>query len=360
MSEDIKTKITESEILRILSCLMPIPSVSGLESIYAAEAAAKLSALCEHCGIEIIRKNNGNIILCRPCRAPQNNPEKEKKKLLIDAHIDRIGMQVTEICDGGFVRASAVGGIDARTLAASDVLIIGRERVRAVIASIPPHLRADDEDSLSPTDNILIDTGLPYEEAISLVSVGDAVVFESSIYTLSNDCISAPSLDNKISAASAILALMTMQNPIYDTYVLLSSREESGAFSGIRTGINSILPDFVITIDVNFASAPGVRRRESITRGAGPSISFSALTDRKMTDKIIKTAKENKIPLSLVVEADNLGTNGNAAAIAGTGALIANMSLPLTNMHSTHECISLHDAKELAYLLSLIAEGGLE
>ncbi|MDY3846197.1 MAG: hypothetical protein SOZ62_04740 [Eubacteriales bacterium] len=361
MKEENKTEMPKTtELFEILSYLISVPTVSGLESVYQPVIVSKLSSLCEPFGIEIIRKNNGNIILHKHCGVSDIDSSKSAKKLLIDTHVDQIGLSVTEICEGGFIRASAIGGIDARTLAAGDVIIIGKERVSAVVASVPPHLRSGDEESLSSTDNILIDTGLSYEEACSLISVGDAVVFENSISTLANGCISASSLDNKISAACAILALISSKNVAYDTYVLLSSREESGAFSGMRTGIYSVLPDYIITIDVNFARAPVVKRRESIQRGGGPSVSFSALTDRNTTDKVISLAKNNSIPLSVVVEADNLGTNANAAALVGYGAYIVNMSLPLTNMHSTHESASLIDAERLSRLLTLIIEGGLE
>ena len=43
------------------------------------------------------------------------------KTILLDAHTDRIGMIVTSVEDGGFLRVAKCGGMDARVLAAQDV-----------------------------------------------------------------------------------------------------------------------------------------------------------------------------------------------------------------------------------------------
>ena len=51
----------------------------------------------------------------------------DKPKLLLDAHIDEIGMIVTHIEDGGFVKVSGLG-TDARLMLAQEVVLHG-ERI---------------------------------------------------------------------------------------------------------------------------------------------------------------------------------------------------------------------------------------
>ena len=68
---------------------------------------------------------------------------KNKKTLLLDAHIDEIGMIVTYITDDGFLKVSACGGLDTRLLLAQEVDILGKEVIKGVVISTPPHLEKD-------------------------------------------------------------------------------------------------------------------------------------------------------------------------------------------------------------------------
>ena len=68
-----------------------------------------------------------------------------EKTVLLDAHTDRIGMIVTGIEDGGFLRVAKCGGTDARVLAAQDVTVWGKEPVYGVVTSTPPHLSTPED-----------------------------------------------------------------------------------------------------------------------------------------------------------------------------------------------------------------------
>ena len=48
--------------------------------------------------------------------------ENADKTILLDAHIDRIGLIATGIDDNGFVKVDACGGIDIRTLQDTEVI----------------------------------------------------------------------------------------------------------------------------------------------------------------------------------------------------------------------------------------------
>ena len=329
----------------ILEKLLKIPTVSGHESEYAPKIAEALSVYFD--GISIDRV--GNITVLKRAKKPN------AKKLLIDAHIDQIGFLVSKIEDGGFLRVASVGGIDARTLPSSDVLVCSDTPFFAVISSTPPHL-SDSDGKLTGASEILIDTGFSSDELKSRVRIGDAVVFAGVPADLAFGAICSPALDNKLCAAAALAALYEAECE-YDTCVLLSVREESGGFVGARVGIAEIKPDMAIVCDVNFARAYGVEKRESIERGKGPSVSISALTDKSLTNEIISLAKQKEILLQTVVEASNLGSNANVAAITAEGVRTAAISLPITNMHSTSECASLSDLCEMKRLLAEIMGG---
>lgn len=92
---------------------------SGSEDT-AAETA--LGMLKEYCPDAVIK--NG-CVSGRFGELEENRPH-----LLLDAHIDQIGLIVTYITDEGFIKFSNIGGIDRRLLPAQQVVIHGKKDIR--------------------------------------------------------------------------------------------------------------------------------------------------------------------------------------------------------------------------------------
>ena len=63
----------------------------------------------------------GSVLFIRRCGRP------DAKRIMIDTHYDEIGMMVSEILDGGFLRIEEVGGLDARVLQSSEICVWGTE-----------------------------------------------------------------------------------------------------------------------------------------------------------------------------------------------------------------------------------------
>ncbi len=334
------------KLKELLKTALDNPIAGGHEKACADRLGLALSRYFQDLTVE----KNGNIIIRIKAEG--------KPKLLIDAHADRIAMLITDIKDGGFLTVTGVGGIDKRVLQASDVTVLANSPFDAIISSTPPHLTSGD-DKLKPIDELLIDTGIEKSVLEKAIKIGMPVIFKNSLKELENGVVSSPALDNSVCVAAISDAALNadMTALAYDTYLLLSVREELGGFAGIRTAIEKIKPEIVITTDVNFAKAPNVPEEISITRGSGFSLSLSALTDIPLSRRISEFALKNGIPCQTVVEADDLGTNGNFAAISAAGATALNMSIPETNMHSTHETASLYDMKALSAVLTAVMEG---
>ena len=88
---------------------------------------------------EVKKDAVGNLVLIK--RSGINNAP----KILIDTHLDEIGMMVTAINDNGMLSVTSIGGLDRSILQASDVVIYGKEKLRGVISSTPPHLSSASE-----------------------------------------------------------------------------------------------------------------------------------------------------------------------------------------------------------------------
>ncbi len=65
---------------------------------------------------------NGNVI------GNFGNRKNGTPHILIDAHIDQVGLIVTNIYESGFIGFSNVGGIDRRLLPAQQVCIHGKKK----------------------------------------------------------------------------------------------------------------------------------------------------------------------------------------------------------------------------------------
>ena len=288
----------------------------------------------------------GNIIMVKKCG------KENAKRLLLDAHLDTIGLMVTGVYDDGFVSVCSIGGIDTRILPASEVTIYGSEQIYGVVVSTPPHLSTGS--SVPKMESILIDTGINDESIKEKIHVGDYVKIRGDFMVV-NDYAFSAGLDDRACLCSCIDAVINANNLEYDVYVVASCMEETGAF-GARTALFDIEPDIAIATDVNFGREPGVEKRYSIECKKGPSIDLSVILDRELSNAIIEIAKRNEIPYQIVVEAGRTGTNADYFSITGKGTRLALMSLPLKGMHTPSECVSLEDICSLSKILTKVIE----
>ena len=81
-----------------------------------------------------------------------------KHKVMLDAHMDEVGLIITNICDDGSLKFATVGGIETPVLMARTVVI--GDKVTGVISTKPIHLVSKDEAKKLPEkDSLYIDIG---------------------------------------------------------------------------------------------------------------------------------------------------------------------------------------------------------
>ena len=288
---------------------------------------------------EIYSDPIGSLFLVRRC-GKDNAP-----CIMLDAHLDEIGMIVTGIKDNGFLSVANIGGIDTRILPASIVRVYGEEEFDAVVVSTPPHLqKPGDANKLPAISDILIDTGYTSETLKKIAPVGTPVGFEPAVTELLNGRLAGKGMDDKACAAILLDAVMNMEKPEdFDIVVTLTTREEVSGV-GARCAAYGLNPTAAIIFDVNFAKTPDVDKSKSLTMDEGLGVSISAVTHRRLTKSIIEYAKENEIK--------STGTNADNMPSIGYGLAVAVVSLPLKNMHTPSEIISLEDAENCSKLIS--------
>lgn len=326
-----------------------IPAMAGLMSVtgYEGYDAAALGELLQ--GFDEDRTDAvGNRILLRRC-GRENAP-----RILIDTHFDEIGMLVADILEGGFLRVVAVGGLDLRTLPAAEVNIYGKRVLGGVIASQPPHLqKPDDDKNLLPVTELLVDTGYPEDALRELVRIGTPVGFAPRYQFLANDRLVGKGLDNKACAACAAAAILGTPREALagDVYLLLSAHEETDNIGGTAPGGFAVEPDYAMVIDVNLGRTPDTKKRDTVVMGKGPSITRSAIVDRRLTAMTEAMCDAAQIPWQVSVAPTSTGTNTVALHLVRHGIPVVDVGVPLRAMHTYVEMLDMKDAEQLCALV---------
>lgn len=274
--------------------------------------------------------------------------------ILLDAHIDSIGLVVREFDEKGFLLVDRVGGMDERVLTGAEVIVHGKEDFFGVVCSVPPHLqKGDNKKELLSLKEMAIDVGFTKDEAEKLVEIGDRITLKTNKSELLGDNISCPSLDDRSCIAVILRALELTKNklPSLKLTVLFSTQEETGG-SGAKTAAFSAMPDCAISVDVGFGNDPYTDKTQTIELSKGPSIGISPVLNREMTNELKEIAKEENIPYQHDVMSGRTGTNADNINITGPGVKTALLSLPLRYMHTGCEVVNVNDIESTAKLIA--------
>lgn len=277
--------------------------------------------------------------------------------LMLEAHIDQIGFIVTDIDGSGFLTVASLGGIDLRMLPSRQVYIHGKERVRGVFCATPPHL-ASGEVKYENISDFKIDSCLG-EKAKEIISVGDYVTFSTSAKNLQGDRLCGMSFDDRAGVAVLLELARRFSDvmPPVNLLFCLSDMEELGV-RGAKTSAFAETPDEAIAIDVSFGDGPDINPADCGKLGKGAMIGVSPVLSREISNKLIRLANENGIPYQTEVMGKSTGTDADVISVTKSGVKTGLVSIPLRNMHSDCEIISVSDIKSVCDLLEVYIKGG--
>jgi len=278
--------------------------------------------------------------------------------ILLDAHIDEVGFIVTNIDDNGFLTVAKCGGNDSRTIPAKVVTIHGKEDVKGVFVSTPPHLSSG-EMEYDDISAIKLDTGLG-AKAKEVISLGDMVTYCQKPFDLIGNRVCGKSFDDR--AGVAVLyelseRLKDKKLPINVVFSIVDG-EELGMRGAIPATFG-VAPDEAIAIDVSFATAPDVSDLEGGYLGKGGMIGVSPILSTEVTQKLNIIADENNIPYQNEIMGGKTGTDSDVISVSGKGVKTGLISIPLRNMHTDCEIIDLDDLTSVCDILEkYILSGG--
>lgn len=296
-----------------------------------------------------VRVDAMGSLICRV--APKASaPGAVPKRIMVDAHMDEIGIVVSYIDDKGFLRFSPVGGLSPYVLAGQRVVfgngvvgVFGKEKL-------------DDIKDLR-FDKMFIDIGAhDRAEAEAKVRVGDAAAMLASFVDM-GDRVSGKAMDDRIACAVVIEAMRRARPAVNEVYYVFTVQEELG-LRGARTAAYGINPDVGIAVDVTLWGDTPERAPFNVTLGGGAAIKAkdsSLIAHPAVKNLMIDAAERNGIPYQLEV-LERGGTDAGAIALTREGVPSGTISIPCRYVHTPAEMVDMDDVDACVRLLAAVVE----
>ncbi len=345
------------QFVELLRELTAIPGPAGREEAVARAFAARLKDLAAEAYLDPM----GNAIVKVAGREP-------KAALMLCAHTDEVGLIVKAITPDGLVFFDLNGGIDPRTLLATQVEIITAEGpVPGAVISPSAHLsRPEDRAKPVAVHDLWIQVGASTEaEAKALgIRIGDPITFRANFQELAGGYVATKALDDRVGLAIMIAAVrrVARRDRDYDLYAVAPVQEEIGA-RGAGVVARALRPAAAVILDTVSATEPGVPiSRAAAACEKGPIIrvwdyvredKMGTAYDRRLVDRLIRTAEASGI----LYQTDAAHTWTDGAAVTLAGIPTAGIFVPRRGSHSACEVMSLADAEAAADLLAAFLEG---
>ena len=276
-------------------------------------------------------------------------------RIMVTAHLDEIGLIVTEILEDGALRFTRMGGVDPRILPGSRVHVYagGGAAITGVIGAKPPHLltAADRKKNLELKD-MYIDLGMDAARVRELVRVGDLVTLSGPLTELAGDNLAAKTMDDRACVAVMCEAARLLGDvKLAGEVCFVAAAQEEVGSRGAQTAAHRLAPDLAIAIDVTHGTMPDCRPQEiypldSVVMSIGPNI------HPMMHARMMDTARRNGIKVLESVCGGVTSTDAAATQVAREGIPTLLLELPLKYMHTTVETLNLNTLRETARLLA--------
>src|SRR3712207_2768992 len=177
-----------SSSVAFLKRLLDSPAPSGFETaaarVWRDEAAKFATVTSDVAGNSMAEVNPGG-----------------KPTIMLDGHIDEIGLIVQYIDDEGYVYVGAIGGWDPQVLVGQRIRFLGRDGdVLGVIGKKPIHLmKPSDRDQASKLTDLWVDIGATSRaDAEARLGVGDPGVIDCKTMEFPHNRIVSRSIADRI------------------------------------------------------------------------------------------------------------------------------------------------------------------
>jgi endoglucanase len=289
----------------------------------------------------------GNVITLKKGRG------KDRLKVMVAAHMDEVGLMITDHQGTGSLKFRPVGGLLASMLAGKRVQV-GPDRVPGVIGLMPIHLTKRDAGQKAVTmETLAIDVGVSNKEgAQGVAKVGDVATFLTPFVDL-GPTVMGKAFDDRAGCA-ALIDLVRGEPFSFDLYAVFTVQEEVG-LRGARVAAYAIEPDAAIAMDCTPANDMPKKKDASpnTVLGKGPAIYIlggRTFSDRRLVDLLMEAGDKDGIPYQ-VRQPGGGGTDAGSIQLARAGVPVVSVSVPGRYIHSPAAIIAREDFANVPRLI---------
>jgi len=280
-------------------------------------------------------------------------------RVMLDAHIDEVGLMVKNIDDEGFIGFVPIGSVDPAILGCQRVKILGAKgSVGGVIGRKPPHVIEEEERGKAfKMHDLWIDIAArSKKDAERYVAVGDPIVIDVPFVEMANGSVCARGFDDRMGAFVIIEAMRLLAERKIDcaVYCVTAVQEEIGC-RGARTASYGVNPDVALAVEFGWTTDhPSINVKQFGERqiGKGPLISRGPNINPIVEKQLRYIADKKKIPYQIVSEPRGTPTDANPIQLMRGGVATALIRVPGRYIHSPVEVMRLRDAELAAKLIA--------
>ena len=304
---------------------------------------------------------DGNLIL-------HLGPQSAKgTRILVVAHMDEIGFEVTGIGKDGHLDAAWKGGGDVSFYAGHPAIVHSDSGAsHAAIVELP---NAWDQTGFQwPKDRdaaVRVDVGArSAEDAAKLgMKIGDWVTIPKKYRPLLGTRANGRAFDDRVGDAALVSAVWQLGHALEnrDVTFVWSTREEVGlnGAGGLakRLAAEGRAPDYVFAVDTFVSSDSPLESKRFADAQIGKgfvirAVDNSNIVPSALVEKVIQLANANKIP----VQFGATGGGNDGSAFTRYGSVDIPLGWPLRYSHSPAEVIDTRDADALSKIIAAIAK----
>ena len=316
--------------------LTALSGVSGNETAVAEYIKEKIRPYAD----KVYTDTLGNLIAVRKGVGP---------KILVMAHMDEIGLVATFVDEKGFLRVSAVGGVDPRRMLGRPVEF--ENGVKGVFTCGGEAMK-----DLKMKD-CFVDIGASdKQEALRRVEVGMTARFASEAFEAGSRIVSN-ALDDRAGCYCLMETLRNLRNPSCELYAVFTVQEEVG-LRGARVSGFDVEPDIAIAIDVTLSGDHPDTAETAAELGKGTAIKMrdrSAICSREVVEDLENLAARKGIRCQRDVLSAG-GTDIGSVQLLGKGVQVGGLSIPIRYCHSAVEMADRGDIEATIHLLTAYLE----
>lgn len=319
-----------------LKTLTEINGVAGHEQAIRRALLEEIKAM----GLTPSIDRMGNVVVVK-----EGTGAAPRKRVMLAAHMDEVGLIVTSATEDGFLRIAPAGGVDPRVIISKRVLV-GDDKVPGVIGAMAIHLQsAADRQHVMGYNEIYVDIGAKDKgEAEAKAPKGTYISFDTPYVEYGEGYACGKAFDDRVGVYN-LLRVLEGEYPV-DVVAVFTSEEEVGC-RGAKGAAFAQEPDIGIVLEGTTCNDLGdvPETSQVCNTGMGVAVSFmdgSSIGNRDLFKKALQLGQEQGIPCQ-VKRSVSGGNDGGNIQRARAGVPVVVLSVPCRYIHSPSTVVKLSD-----------------